>query len=146
MEVTTLLLTASAAFQAVKKGMAYAKDVESMAGDIGKWMDAVNNLEDEAKKERKKHGSVEVEALETWAALKKAKQQEEELRLYIIAHHGMDAWQQIIRLQGRIRKQRQIEAERKRKQREDILLWGAVVTVVIAVFLFIVALLSRIFP
>ena len=146
MEVTTLLLTASAAFQAVKKGMAYAKDVESMAGDIGRWMDAVNNLEDEAKKERKKYGSVEAESLEVWAAMKKAKAQEEELRLYIIAHHGMDAWQQIIRLQGKIRKQRQLEAERKRKQREDILLWGAVVTIVIAVFLFLVALLSRIFP
>jgi len=146
MEVTTLLLTASAAFQAVKKGMAYAKDVESMAGDIGRWMDAVNNLEDEAKKERKKYGSVEAESLEVWAAMKKAKAQEEELRLYIIAHHGMDAWQQIIRLQGKIRKQRQLEAERKRKQREDIMLWGAVVTIVIAVFLFLVAILSRIFP
>jgi len=146
MEVTTLLLTASAAFQAVKKGMAYAKDVESMAGDIGRWMDAVNNLEDEAKKERKKYGSVEAESLEVWAAMKKAKAQEEELRLYIIAHHGMDAWQQIIRLQGKIRKQRQLEAERKRKQREDIMLWGAVVTIVIAVFFFLVALLSRIFP
>ena len=146
MEPTSLLLAATTAFSALKKGFAVAKDVESMAGDIGRWMNAVNDLEEHHKKERKKYGSVEAEALETWAALRKAKAQEEELRLYIIAHYGMDAWQQIIRMQGRIRKQRQEEAKRRKKQREDILIWTGVVAIVSIVFFFLVAVLSRLFP
>lgn len=117
-----------------------------MAGDIGRWMNAVNDLEEHHKKERKKYGSIEAEALETWAALRKAKQQEEELRLYIIGNYGMDAWQQIIRMQGRIRKQRQEEAARRKKQREDVLIWSGVVAIVIVVFFFILAVLSRLFP
>ena len=146
MEPTSLLLAATTAFSALKKGFAVAKDVESMAGDIGRWMNAVNDLEEHHKKERKKYGSVEAEALETWAALRKAKAQEEELRLYIIAHYGMDAWQQIIRMQGRIRKQRQEEAARRKKQREDILIWTGAVAIVSIVFFFLVAVLSRLFP
>jgi hypothetical protein len=146
MEPTSLLLAATTAFSALKKGFAVAKDVESMAGDIGRWMNAVNDLEEHHKKERKKYGSVEAEALETWAALRKAKAQEEELRLYIIANYGMDAWQQIIRMQGRIRKQRQEEAKRRKQQREDILIWAGAVAIVSIVFFFLVAVLSRLFP
>ena len=146
MEPTSLLLAATTAFSALKKGFAVAKDVESMAGDIGRWMNAVNDLEEHHKKERKKYGSVEAEALETWAALRKAKAQEEELRLYIIAHYGIDAWQQIIRMQGRIRKQRQEEAKRRKQQREDILIWAGAVAIVSIVFFFLVAVLSRLFP
>jgi hypothetical protein len=146
MEPTSLLLAATTAFSALKKGFAVAKDVESMAGDIGRWMNAVNDLEEHHKKERKKYGSVEAEALETWAALRKAKAQEEELRLYIIAHYGMDAWQQIIRMQGKIRKQRAEEAKRRKQQREDILIWAGAVAIVSIVFFFLVAVLSRLFP
>jgi uncharacterized membrane protein YidH (DUF202 family) len=137
MEPTSLLLAATTAFSALKKGFAVA---------IGRWMNAVNDLEEHHKKERKKYGSIEAEALETWAALRKAKAQEEELRLYIIAHYGMDAWQQIIRMQGRIRKQRAEEAKRRKQQREDILIWSGVVAIAILVLLFLIALLSRIFP
>jgi len=146
MEPTSVLLAATTAFSALKKGFAVAKDVESMASDIGRWMNAVNDLEEHHKKERKKYGSVEAEALETWAALRKAKAQEEELRLYIIAHYGMDAWQQIIRMQGRIRKQRAEEAKRRKQQREDILIWAGAVAIVSIVFFFLVAVLSRLFP
>ena len=63
MEPASLLLAATTAFSALKKGFAVAKDVESMAGDIGRWMNAVNDLEEHHKKERKKYGSVEAEAL-----------------------------------------------------------------------------------
>ena len=146
MEPASLLLAATTAFSALKKGFAVAKDIESMAGDIGRWMNAVNDLEEHHKKDRKKYGSIEAEALETWAALRKAKAQEEELRLYIIANYGMDAWQQIIRMQGRIRKQRQEEAKRRKQQREDILIWAGAVAIVSIVFFFLVAVLSRLFP
>ena len=146
MEPTSLLLAATTAFSALKKGFAVAKDVESMAGDIARWMNAVNDLEEHHKKDRKKYGSIEAEALETWAALRKAKAQEEELRLFIIAHYGMDAWQQIIRMQGRIRKQRQEEAKRRKQQREDIIIWTGAVAIVSIVFFFLVAVLSRLFP
>ena len=40
----TALATASAAFNVIKKGFEVGRDVESMAGDIGRWMGAVSDI------------------------------------------------------------------------------------------------------
>jgi hypothetical protein len=70
----TALATATAAFNAVKKGVEMGQDIENMAGAIGKWMGAVSDInksEEFAKKPPlfKKlfaGGSVEEEALPLW--------------------------------------------------------------------------------
>ena len=117
---------ASTAYSAIVKGFQMGKEVESMAKDVGRWMNAINTVKeghDKAKSRRKMFGSIEEEALETFAAMKKAKKMEEELRNFIQFNYGVSAWQELIRLQGKIRKERQ-EQELLRKQRiEEILVW-----------------------
>ena len=120
---------ASTAYSAIVKGFQMGKEVESMAKDVGRWMNAINHVKeghDKARSRRKMFGSVEEEALETFAALKKAKAMEEELRNFIQWNYGVSAWHELIRLQGQIRKERQ-EQELARKQRiEELLVWFGV--------------------
>ena len=95
-----------------------------MYGDIGRWMtanEAIHQGHNSAK--RRNVGSIEEEALETFGALKKAKRMEDELRNWLIATHGMNAWNDLLRIQASIRKKRKEEVERKRRELEMIIKW-----------------------
>ena len=112
----TLALAASA-FAAVKKGIALGKDVEGMYKDVSRWMGAVHEIETTHNKQKQGffNKSVQEEALQTWAAMKKVKQQREELRLYMLSQNPQ-AWNEFVRIEGQIRKDR-LRAEQRRKAR-----------------------------
>ena len=125
MDPITAVTVATAAFNTIKKGFEFGRDVESMYGDIGRWMtanEAIHQGHNSAK--RRNVGSIEEEALETFGALKKAKRMEDELRNWLIATHGMNAWNDLLRIQASIRKKRKEEAERKRRELEQMIKWG----------------------
>lgn len=112
---------ASTAFAAIKKGIAFGKDIESMYKDISSWMSACHDIEStHTKVKRKKGQSVSEEAMETWAFVRKTRQQREELRLYMLSINP-NAWNEFIKIEGQIRKQRQAEAEKKRRQIKRII-------------------------
>ena len=121
MDPTTAIAVATASFTVIKKGFSLSKDVYSMAGDIGKFMDAIDAVKSDHKEEKKKYNSVGEEALQTFIANKKAQQMEADLRNFLIAHYGMNAWQDVLRVQAQIRKQRIAEKQRKRAQIRQIL-------------------------
>ena len=111
----TIALAASA-FAAVKKGIAFGKDIEGMYKDVSRWMSACHEIESKHNKVKRKKGqSVAEEAMETWAAVRKIRQQREELRLYMLSINP-NAWNDFVRIEGQIRKQRAEEAEARRKQ------------------------------
>jgi hypothetical protein len=122
----TALATATAAFNAVKKGVEMGQDIENMAGAIGKWMGAVSDInksEEFAKKPPlfKKlfaGGSVEEEALAAFMAKKKAEDMREQLRQIISATRGPSAWQELVKTEADIRKRRQetIYAQKERQK------------------------------
>jgi hypothetical protein len=113
-----------------------------MYGDIGRWMTATQVIKDthtNAKSRGKKHGSVEEEALETFGAMKKAKAMEDELRNWLIATHGMNAWNDLLRIQAKIRKARAEEIRRKKEEFELMLKWilgiiGFIIAAIIMIF------------
>ena len=120
----TALGVATGAFKTIKKGFELGRDVESMYKDIGRWMTANESIhQGHAKSKSKGVGSIEEEALETFGALKKAKAMEDELRNWLIATHGMNAWNDLLRIQASIRKKRKEEVERKRRELETIIKW-----------------------
>ena len=120
---------AGTAFNAIKKGIAIGKDVESMYGDIGRWMGAVsdiNHSEKQAKnpplfKKLFAGSSIEEEAMNAFAAKKKAEEMEYELKQYIMFTHGTGAWDELIRMQGKIRKQRQEQIYAQQEARARLL-------------------------
>ena len=122
MDPITAIGVATTAYSAIKKGFQVGKEVESMAGDLGRWMNAINAVKTEHSKAKgRRFGSVEEEALETFAAKKKAEQMENELRNFIVGQYGVNAWQDIIRIQADLRKKQKEEAIRLAKERDELI-------------------------
>ena len=123
----TALATASAAFTTIKKGFQLGRDIEGMAGDLGRWMGAVSDIKKAEELSQKPPlfkklfaaGSVEEEALQTLMAKKKAEDMREELKKMIMFTRGVGAWEELLRTEGEIRKKRQAavyaQKERQRK-------------------------------
>lgn len=126
MDPITAIGAATAAFNGIKAGFAAGREVETMSGDIMRWMGAIQAVKQGHEKEKKRKSrfaTIEEEALETWIIKKKAETMEEELRNFISMTYGPSAWQDLIRLQAQIRKERLEEQERLKRQREDIITW-----------------------
>ena len=133
-EVVAAVSAASTAFNAIKKGFAVGRDIESMAGDLSRWMGAVSDIKkaDEYNKKPplfKKlfaSGSVEEEAMQIFMAKKKAEDMRNQLKQIITLTRGMSAWEELLRTEGEIRKKRQKliydQKERQRKLIEGILI------------------------
>tara|TARA_B100000287_G_C20640890_1_gene783433 strand:+ start:1276 stop:1752 length:477 start_codon:yes stop_codon:yes gene_type:complete len=129
MDPVTALATASTAFSLIKKGFSMGKDVESMYGDIGRWMGAVSDVNQSVKmasnppvfKKLFAGSSVEQEAMDAFAAKKKAEAMEEELRNWINLTHGPNAWQDLLKMQVKIRKQRQETLYKQAELRRNLL-------------------------
>jgi hypothetical protein len=148
----TALATASAAFNVIKKGFEVGRDVESMAGDIGRWMGAVSDIKksDEfAKKpplfKKMVAGkSVEEEALQAFMAKKKAEEMRDELRKLISFTRGPKAWDELVRMEGQIRKERQkaIYDQKERQRHFWEIVIGSILSLIIigagAAFLWLV--------
>jgi hypothetical protein len=49
MDPVSAMAAASAAFGAVKKGFEIGRDIEQMAGDLGRWMSAVSDISEAEK-------------------------------------------------------------------------------------------------
>ena len=128
MDPATAIATATAAFSIIKKGISIGKDIESMSKDVGRWMGALSDL-DQAEKEAKNPTllkkivaakSIEEEAMQVFMAKKKAQQQREELRTWMMFTLGPDSWNQLLKVEGQIRKKRQEEIYRQRELRRKI--------------------------
>ena len=115
MDPVTAIAAASSAFTLIKKGFEAGRDVESMYGDIGRWMGAVSDVSQAEKiaqnpplfKKLFAGSSVEQEAMDAFAAKKKAQAMEDELRTWINLTLGPNAWNDLLKMQAKIRKQRQ---------------------------------------
>ena len=142
----TAMATASAAFGAIKKGFAIGRDIEAMASDLSRWMGALSDL-DQAEKEAKNPPifkklfsgkTVEQEAIEIFASKKKAQAQRQELQQWIQYTMGQSHWDELIRMEGRIRKQRQETLYRQRERRRKFI-------EIVSIIIFLLAVASFIF-
>lgn len=122
----TAIAGATAAFNAIKKGFEVGRDIESMYGDIGRWMSSVETVNKEAKTAKSKGMSVEEEALEIFAHQKKVKAMEDELRTFINLSHGPSAWNEVLRIQADIRRRRKEAILAAKKKREEMIMWTLV--------------------
>tara|TARA_R110002012_G_scaffold144539_1_gene302744 strand:+ start:2017 stop:2490 length:474 start_codon:yes stop_codon:yes gene_type:complete len=152
MEPLSALAAASAAFGTLKKGFAIGRDLESMAGDLSRWMGALSDIE-QANKEAKNppifkkllnSKSVEQEAIEAFAAKQKAETQRKELQQWISLTLGAAKWDELIRMEGQIRKKRQETLYRQRERRQkfvEVVAWIIMLSVGVgALILFAIVL------
>ena len=130
----TAIAGATAAFNTIKKGFAVGRDIESMAGDLGRWMGAVSDIKKAEEYNKKpplfkklfQAGSVEEEAMQIFMAKKKAEDMREELRNIISMTRGPSAWDELIKTEADIRKKRQKAIYDQEERRRRVLEIGAI--------------------
>ena len=141
----TAVATATAAFNTIKKGFAIGRDIEGMAGDLGRWMGAVSDIKKAEELNKKPPlfkklfaaGSVEEEALNIFMAKKKAEDMREELRNLISFTRGPSAWQELLKTEADIRKKRQQAIYAQEERRRFWLEMSALAIAVIVCFSFV---------
>ena len=114
---------ATTAYNAIKKAISVGKEIEDMSSELGRWMAAVSDVANVHKNANSPsaldkifNGSIEQVAIESFSAKKKLAKQREELKNFLVANYGMQAWDDLLREEGRIRKARQ-EAVYAREER-----------------------------
>ena len=133
----TAIAGASAAFNAIKKGVQLGRDLASMGKDLSRWGKACADF-DFAKRQIEKPpwyktlgGGVEAQAMEIFVQKKQLEKQRQELKEYISAFLGPSQWDELLRIEADIRKQ-QREHEYKR-----IEMWQTITEWTLGIFLFI---------
>jgi len=139
---------AGTAFNALKKGVSIGRDIESMGKDLSRWMSAVSDI-DRAHHEAKNPPifkklfagkTVEQEAMELFTQKKQLQNQRDELRKLISSMCGPNAWQELIRMEADIRKQRKetLYAQREaRKHFIEVISIFLLVITVVGFFMFV---------
>ena len=139
---------AGSAFSALKKGVSIGRDIESMGRDLSRWMGAVSDI-DRAHHEAKNppifkklfYGkSVEAEAIELFTQKKQLQNQRDELRRLISLMCGPNAWQELLRMEAEIRKQRKETLYAQREARKHFIEAISITFLIIFVSIFILGL------
>ena len=138
--ISAAVATASTAFNGIKRAFAAGKDLESMSQDLSRWMGAVSDV-DAAHKSAKNPtmfrkvfsgGTIEQEAIEAFTAKKKLEEQRYELKQFLMFTHGSKAWDELLAMEGQIRKRRQKEIYDRNIFREKVISW-VVISIVVSI-------------
>jgi hypothetical protein len=127
----TIISGATVAFNALKKGFAVGKDLQDMHSQLTQWAGAMSDLGQAEKKVKNPpwwkaiKGDVEQEALAVFAAKRKAESMREELRQHISFVMGPSAWDELVRIEAKIRKQKKEQEYRQEEIKEAIITWLA---------------------
>ena len=149
MDPVTAIAAATTGFNVIKKGFDMGRDIESMYGDMGRWMGAVSDV-NQANKVAKNPplfkklfagSSIEEDAMNAFAAKKKAEEMENELRSYVNLVYGPNSWNEILKLQAKIRKDRQEQIYAQQEMQAHVL---NVIGIVIASIVFVLAVVGLI--
>ena len=135
----TALAGATAAFNTIKAGFSVGRDIESMAGDLGRWMNCVSDIKKAEEYNRKPplfkklfaSGSVEEEALALLIHEKTIKEQEAELQTLLNWRSGFGTWKELIEMRRKIRQERE-ETIYRQQERKQALLDGILIVFLIA--------------
>ena len=131
MDPVTIIGGATVAFNALKKGFQFGKDLQDMSGQLTQWASSMSDLAYLEQKNKNppwwkalNGGSVEAEALEIFTAKKKAESMRKELKDWISFSMGPSAWDELVATEGKIRKQKKQQEYRKAEIQEAIVTWG----------------------
>ena len=134
-EVAAALSAATTAFNAIKKGFEVGRDIESMSGDLSRWMGSVSDINKADEYANKPplfkklfaSGSVEEEAMASFMAKKKAEDMRYQLKQLISLTRGPQAWEELLRTEGEIRKKRQRMIYEQKERQRQIFEWTAII-------------------
>jgi len=122
---------ATAAYNGIKQAINTGKEISDMAGTLNQWATSISDLDFAHKqaenppmfKKLFRASEIEQNALEVWGQKQKAKEMREELRSYISLYYGPSAWDEIVRIEGQMRKERKQAIYEAEERKQLILEW-----------------------
>lgn len=128
MDPVSCVMMATGAFKALKGAIGAGKDLQDMTSQLATWGKAFSdftNLEEREKNppfwKKAFKGSDEETALEIFAHKKKMEQMREEIKGHISWHYGPKAWEEVLQIEARMRRQRKQELYRKQERIDSII-------------------------
>ena len=136
--IATAVSLSTAAFNNIKKAFAIGRDLEGMSGDLSRWMKPSSDIEQAVKstknppfyKKMLSGDSVEEAAMKSLVAQKTLEKQRYELQQYVKFKFGVKAWDDLLKMEGKIRKQRQ-ELIYKRQELKQKIIEGVFIIVLV---------------
>jgi len=134
------------AFAAIKAAVSAGQELINVTKQIGEFFDGVDDLRNKHNKKKDSAFSGDDEnAMETFVALQKARDAEDELRQLIIHLRGYSAWQELIAIRARVRRERkereEEQARLKAERIEGLVIWGSVGLILVLVTGFAIVIL-----
>ena len=118
---------ATAAYTGIRKAIMMGKEIEDLGSQFSTWMSAVSDVDNIHKNANNPstfdkifNGSIEQVAIESYSSRKKLEKQREELRNFLIGNYGLQAWDDLLKEEGRIRKARSQAIYQKEQQKRMI--------------------------
>jgi hypothetical protein len=132
-EIGVAIAGAQAAYRFLKQGVQVGRDLQDMGQQLQKWANCMADI-DQAEKMAEKPpwykalgGGTQAQAMEVFLARKQAQKMRDELR-DIISHPailGPSHWQEFLRIEAEIRKQKREHEFRKMEIKQKIIEWVA---------------------
>ena len=129
MDPITIMAGATAAFNAIKQGIQVGRDLQDMSGQLSQWAGAMSDLGraetkiNNAPWWKSLSSSVEQEAIQIFAAKRKAEAMRKELKDWISVTIGPSAWEELLSIEAQVRKRKKEEEYRKEEIKEAIINW-----------------------
>ena len=122
---------ATAAYRGIKSAIDTGKELSYMAGTLNQWATSISDLDFAHRQAenppmfKKLFGSSQIEqnALEVWGHKQKAKEMRDELKGYISFFYGPSAWDEIVSIEAKMRKQRKEAIYAAEERKQAILEW-----------------------
>ena len=111
------IAAANAAFSIIRTAIQNGRQVADVAVKVGEFVNYTEEARKKAEKAKRKNGS----DLEAFIHLEKLKQQEQELKEWMVWAGRPGLWQDYQRFLAQARKQRLAEIEAKRRRRKQII-------------------------
>lgn len=128
MDPVSCVMMATGAFKALKGAIGAGKDLQDMTTQLATWGKAFSdftNLEEREKNppwwKQTFKGSDEETALEIFANKKKMEQMRAEIKDHISWNYGPSAWEEVLQIEAKMRRQRKEELYKKQERIDAII-------------------------
>ena len=148
----TVITGATFAFNSLKQGIQVGKDLEDMGGALSKWAGSMADLDFVERQNQKPPwykalgSGVEADAMQIFAARKKAESMRKELKTFISFTMGPSAWEELLKIEADIRIQKREHEHRQEEIKQAIIEWtlgGFLFSLIIGGLFLFVLLVTR---
>ena len=134
----TAFAAAQTAVSAIKKGIQLGKDIGGISNDLAKFAGAISDLEFANKSAENQpwyavlFGGSGPSSMDIFAKKKQAEALRADINQYIQFGYGQSAWQELLRIEAKVRKDRQKTLYRKAEIKQAIIEWTLGILVVVS--------------